>query len=115
MIDSQRAHHRYSLSCVDVVVAGEACPVVNISSGGILIENWKNPPAQGTSGAFKVRAPVDGGVRSIDITGTVVRIQADGAVAMSFTSPGHDWPKLLEFLYQNEHQGEVESEFDGAD
>ena len=106
MSEFQRAHQRYSLTCVDAVVAGEVCPVINVSTGGILIENWKNPPPIGTSGAFKVSAPVAGGVRTIDITGTVVRIQDDAAVAMSFTSPGHDWPKLLEFLDQNERADE---------
>jgi hypothetical protein len=98
MSEFQRAHRRYSLSSVDAVVAGEVCPVINVSAGGILIKNWKNPPAAGTSGAFKIRVPIADGVQSIDITGIVVRIQDDGGVALSYATPGHDWPKLLEFL-----------------
>jgi len=108
MSEFNRAHHRYSLKSVDAVVAGEVCPVINVSTGGILIENWKNPPPVGTSGAFKVRAPADGSVRSIEITGTVIRLQDDGAVALSFTSPAHDWPMLLEFLDQREREAESE-------
>ncbi|MBT3306209.1 MAG: PilZ domain-containing protein [Alphaproteobacteria bacterium] len=110
MNDFKRADERYSLACVGAVVAGEVCPVINVSNGGILIENWKNPPPVGTSGAFKIRAPVGGTVRSMDITGVVVRIQADGGVAMSFASPGQDWPKLLEFLDKNERDGQAEKE-----
>ena len=104
MNEFKRAHQRYSLASVDAVVAGEMCPVINVSTGGILIENWKKPPDIGTSGAFKIRAPMDGSVKSIDITGTVIRIQDDGSVALSFSSPGHDWPKLLEFLDQKERE-----------
>lgn len=106
MSEFKRAHRRYSLSSVDAVVAGEVCPVINVSSGGVLIENWKNPPAAGTSGAFKIRAPVADGVQSIDITGTVVRVQDNGGVALSYATPGHDWPKLLEFLDLKEREEE---------
>ena len=63
MSEFKRAHCRYSLSSVDAIVAGEVCPVINVSAGGILIENWKNPPAAGTSGDFKIRAPVADGVQ----------------------------------------------------
>ena len=27
-----------------------------------------------------------------------IRVQDDGSVALSYATPGHDWPKLLEFL-----------------
>ena len=106
MSEFKRAHLRYSLSSVDAVVAGEVCPVINVSAGGILIANWKNPPGAGTSGAFKIRAPVGDGVQSIDITGTVVRAQDDGPVALSYATPGHDWPMLLEFLDLKEREDE---------
>ncbi len=48
MSEFQRAHRRYSLSSVGAVVAGEVCPVINVSAGGILIKNWKTrlPPAR---------------------------------------------------------------------
>lgn len=108
MSEFKRAHRRYSLTSVDAIVAGEDCPVTNVSAGGILIENWKNPPDAGTSGAFKVRAPVGDGVQSIDITGIVVRVQPDDGVAMSYATPGHDWPKLLEFLDLKEREEDGE-------
>ena len=106
MNQHKRAHHRYSLSSVDAVVAGEVCPVINVSAGGILIADWNNPPVAGTTGAFKIRAPVGDGIQSIGITGTVVRVQDDGPVALSYAIPGHDWPMLLEFLDLKEREGE---------
>ena len=102
MSEFQRAHRRYSLSSVDAVVAGVVCKVVNVSASGILIDGWQNPPPQGITGAFVVRAPIEGKVRSLEITGTVVRILDEGAVAMTFETPGKDWPKLLVFLDEQE-------------
>ena len=106
MSEFQRAHKRYSLSSVDAVVAGIVCKVVNVSATGILIDGWQNPPPQGTSGTFIVRAPMEGKVRSLEITGNVVRVLDDGAVAMSFETPGKAWPKLLIFLDDQELGGE---------
>ena len=108
MSEIQRAHRRYSLASVDAVVAGVVCPVIDVSVSGILIEGWDNPPPEGTTGAFTVRAPLPDRVEFVDITGTVVRIQDDGAVALSFETPGKDWPKLLVFLDNKEHQAEAE-------
>lgn len=102
MRELKRAHRRYSLSTVDAVVAGVVCLVVNVSSTGILIEGWKNPPPEGTTGVFTVRASAPDKVQSIEITGTVVRVQDDGGVALSFDTPGKDWPKLLVFLDNQE-------------
>ncbi|MDA0305353.1 MAG: hypothetical protein O3B76_03595 [Proteobacteria bacterium] len=107
MSEFQRAHRRYSLSAVDAVVAGVVCKVVNVSATGILIDGWQNPPPQGTTGAFTVRAPIEGKVRSLEITGTVVRVQDTGPVALSFETPGKDWPKLLVFL-DDQEQGKAE-------
>ncbi len=102
MSEFQRTNRRYSLTSVDAIVAGVVCPVVNVSSTGILIGGWASPPPQGTSGTFTVRAPLADGVQSIEITGTVVRIQDDGAVALTFESPSRDWPRLLVFLDEKE-------------
>ncbi len=108
MSEFQRANRRYSLASVDAVVAGVVCPVINVSSTGILIDGWENPPPPGTTGAFTVRAPLQDRVESVDITGTVVRVQDDGPVALTFQTPGKDWPKLLIFLDKQENQGEAE-------
>jgi len=102
MGEYQRAHIRYSLSAVDAVVAGVVCEVVNVSAIGILIDGWQNPPPQGTTGAFTVRAPVGDKVRHVEITGIVERIQEEGPIAMSFDMPSKDWPKLLIFLDEQE-------------
>lgn len=102
MSEFQRTHRRYSLTSVDAIVAGVVCPVVNVSTTGILIDGWASPPPEGTIGTFTVRAPRADEVQSIEITGTVVRIQDDGAVALTFESPGRDWPRLLVFLDENE-------------
>ena len=104
MNEFQRTHRRYSLASVDAIVA---CPVVNVSTTGILIDGWAEPPPEGTSGTFTVRVPLADSVQSIEITGTVVRIQDDGAVALSFESPGRDRPRLLVFLDENEGGGEA--------
>ena len=108
MSEFQRVQRRYSLTSVDAVVAGVVCPVINVSTSGILIEGWENPPPQGTTGAFTVRAPLQDRVESVEITGTVVRVQDDGAVALTFQTPGKDWPKLLVFLNKQEHGTEAE-------
>ncbi len=105
MSDFQRTHRRYSLDSVDAVVAGVVCPVVNVSATGILIDGWADPPPEGTSGTFTVRAPLADKVQSLEITGTVVRIQDDGAVALTFESPGRDCPRLLVFLDEKESGG----------
>ncbi len=109
MNDFQRAHRRYSLASVDAVVAGVVCPVQNVSASGILIDGWDNPPPKGTTGTFTVRAPLGDRVESVEITGTVVRIQDDGAVALTFEEPGKDWPKLLVFLDNKERGDEAEA------
>ncbi len=106
MSQSQRVNRRYSLASVDALVEGTVCKVLNVSSDGILIDGWKNPPPLGTTGAFTVRAPLADKVESVEITGTVVRIQDDGAVALTFPSPRHDWPKILVFLDKQEQEGE---------
>lgn len=106
MSQSQRVNRRYSLASVDALVEGTVCKVLNVSADGILIDGWKNPPPLGTTGAFTVRAPVADKVESVEITGTVVRIQDDGAVALTFPSPRHDWPKILLFLDKQEQEGE---------
>lgn len=110
MSQSQRAHRRYSLASVDALVAGTVCEVLNVSADGILIDGWKNPPPLGTTGAFTIRAPLADKVESVEITGTVVRIQDDGAVALTFPSPRHDWPKILLFLDKKEQEGREEDE-----
>lgn len=115
MSEFQRAHRRYSLASVDAVVAGVVCPIRNVSASGILIEGWDNPPPEGTTGTFTVRAPFSDRVESVEITGTVVRIQDDGAVALSFETPGKDWPKLLVFLDKKESRGEAEDEAGAKD
>ena len=107
MSEFQRAHRRYSLTSVEAIVAGVVCPVVNVSATGILIDGWAEPPPKGTSGAFIVRAPLADKVQSIEITGIVVRIQDDGAVALTFESPGRDWPRLLVFLDEKERGAEA--------
>ena len=107
MSEFQRGHRRYSLTSVDAIVAGVVCPVVNVSTTGILIDGWAKPPPEGTNGTFTVRTPLADSVQSIEITGTVVRIQDDGAVALTFESPGRDWPRLLVFLDENERQSEA--------
>lgn len=107
MSEFQRAHQRYSLNSVDAIVAGVVCPVVNVSTTGILIDDWAEPPPEGTFGTFTVRAPLADKIQSIEITGTVVRIQDDGAVALIFESPGRDWPRLLVFLDEKESGGEA--------
>jgi len=61
-------------------------------------QKLEKPACRRHVGAFKIRVPIADGVQSIDITGIVVRIQDDGGVALSYATPGHDWPKLLEFL-----------------
>jgi len=109
MSEFQRAHRRYSLASVDAIVAGAVCPVRNVSATGILIDGWAAPPPEGTTGTFTVRAPLADKVPSLEITGTVVRIQDDGAVALTFESPSRDWPRLLVFLDERERQGEEES------
>jgi len=108
MSEFQRANKRYSLTSVDAIVAGAVCPVQNVSATGILIDNWQNPPPKGTTGSFTVRTPMGDKVSSIEITGTVVRIQDDEGVALCFDEPGHDWPKLLEFLDAKEREGEAD-------
>ncbi len=108
MSEFQRAHRRYSLTSVDAIVAGVVCPVVNVSSTGILINGWAEPPPEGTSGTFTVRSPLVDSIQSIEITGTVVRIRDDGAVALTFESPDRDWPRLLVFLDEKESGGEAE-------
>lgn len=105
MNDFQRAHRRYSLTSVDAIIAGVICPVENVSATGILINGWDNPPPQGTTGAFSVRAPLPDRVETVAITGTVVRVQDNGAVALSFETPGKDWPKLLVFLDTLQQEG----------
>ncbi len=107
MSEFQRTHRRYSLASVDVIVAGAVCPVVNVSATGILIDGWAEPPPEGTIGTFTIRAPLADKVQSIEITGTVVRIQDNGAVALTFESPGRDWSRLLVFLDEREHQAEA--------
>ena len=108
MSEFQRTNRRYSLTSVDAIVAGAVCPVVNVSATGILIDGWAEPPPEGTSGTFTVRAPLADKVQSIEITGAVVRVQDNGAVALTFESPGKDWPRLLVFLDENERQDEAE-------
>ncbi|NQU59872.1 MAG: PilZ domain-containing protein [Rhodospirillales bacterium] len=110
MNDFNRVNQRYSLTSVDAIVAGVVCPVQNVSATGILIANWNNPPPEGTTGSFAVRTPMGDKVSSIEITGIVVRIQDDGAVALKFETPGQDWPKLLEFLDAKERAGEGEGD-----
>ena len=107
MSEFQRAHRRYNLTSVDAIVVGAVCPVINVSTTGILIDGWASPPPKGTSGTFTLRAPLADSVQSIEITGTVVRVQDDGAVALSFESPGRDWPRLLVFLDEKESRGEA--------
>ena len=109
MSEFQRTHRRYNLTSVDAIVAGVVCPVVNVSTTGILIDGWTEPPPEGTSGTFTVRAPLADSVQSIEITGTVVRIQDDGAVALTFETPDKDWPRLLVFLDEKE-RGEESDE-----
>ncbi len=106
MGDYKRANRRYSLASVDAVVAGVVCKVQNVSANGILIEGWENPPPEGTTGAFTVRTPLADKVESVEITGTVVRVLDDGAVALTFQAPLNDWPKILVFLDKKERQGQ---------
>ena len=106
MGEYKRANRRYSLASVDAVVAGTVCKVLNVSAEGILIEGWENPPPAGTTGAFTVRTPLADKVESVEITGTVVRVLDDGAVALTFQVPRHDWPKILVFLDNKEQEGE---------
>ena len=106
MSEYKRVNRRYDITSVDAVVAGTVCPVKNVSVNGILIEGWENPPPLGTSGAFTLRTPLLDKVQSMEITGTVVRIQADGDVALTFESPRGDWPKLLVFLDIKDREGE---------
>ena len=47
MNEFQRTHRRYSLASVDAIVAGVVCPVVNVSTTGILIDGWAEPPPEG--------------------------------------------------------------------
>ncbi len=105
MGDYQRANRRYSLASVDAVVAGVVCKVQNVSADGILIEGWENPPPADTTGVFTVRTPLADKVESVEITGTVVRVLDDGAVALNFPSPRNDWPKILVFLDKKEREG----------
>ncbi len=105
MNQSRRVNRRYSLASVDALVEGTICKVVNVSADGMMLDGWKNPPPWGTTGAFTVRAPVADKVESVEITGTVVRVQDDGAVALTFPSPRHDWPKILVFLDKKEQEG----------
>ena len=105
MDDYQRASRRYSLDSVDAVVAGVVCQVVNVSAEGILIEGWENPPPMGTTGVFTVRAPLAGQVLSIEITGTVIRLQDNGAVALTYQMPRQDWSKILLLLDKQQKEG----------
>ena len=105
MGEYKRANRRYSLASVDALVAGTVCMVLNVSQDGILIDGWENPPPLGTTGAFIVRAPLADKVESIEITGSVVRIQDDGPVALTFPSPRQDWLKILVFLDKKEQEG----------
>ena len=97
---------RYDIDSVDAVVAGTVCRVKNVSANGILIEGWENPPPLGTTGAFTLRTPLLDKVQSMEITGTVVRVQPDGGVALTFEQPRSDWPKLLVFLDKKQREGE---------
>ncbi len=108
MGDYKRANRRYSLASVDAVVAGVVCKVENVSADGILIQGWKRPLPTGTTGVFTGRMPLADKVESIEITGTVVRVLGDGAVALTFPSPRHDWPKILVFLDKKEREGGAE-------
>jgi len=100
----QRPHQRYNLTSVDAVIAGTVCPVINVSATDTLIADWDSPPPPDTAGAFIVRAPVEDRVESVEITGIVVRVQDDGAVALKFQSPDKEWPMLLVFLDKHEQQ-----------
>ncbi|MDA1091226.1 MAG: PilZ domain-containing protein [Proteobacteria bacterium] len=113
MSEFKRAHRRYGLTSVAAVVAGVVYPIQNVSATGILIEGWENPPPQGTTGMFSVRAPLADRVESVEITGTVVRVQDDGAVALKFETPDKDWPKLLIFLDKQEQLGRWEEGAEG--
>jgi len=95
---SQRVHKRYDLESVEALVAGVTLRVVNVSATGILIAGWRNPPEAGTKGGFTLRAPLDGAVASMEIIGTVVRVQPDGGVALTFDMPDKSWPKLLAWI-----------------
>ncbi len=106
MGEYKRANWRYSLDSVDAVVAGVVCKVQNVSADGILIEGWENPPPEGTTGTFTVRTPLADKVESVEITGTVVRIRNDGAVALNFQAPRHDWSEILVFLHKKEREGQ---------
>ncbi len=106
MSEYKRINRRYDLNSVDAVVAGTVCRVNNVSVNGILIEGWENPPPIGTTGAFTLRTPLLDKVQSMEITGTVVRIQPDGEVALTFEQPRADWPKLLVFLDKKQREGE---------
>ena len=106
MSERQRAHPRYDLASVDALVAGVVCRVRNVSAIGVLIEGWENPPPAGTTGTFTLRTPLLEKVASMEITGTVVRVLDDGAVAMSYEMPNHAWPRLLEFLDRKEREGD---------
>ncbi len=106
MSEYKRVNRRYDLNTVDAVVAGTVCRVNNVSVNGILIEGWENPPPIGTTGAFTLRTPLLDKVQSMEIIGTVVRIQPDGEVALTFEQPRADWQKLLVFLDKKQREGE---------
>lgn len=104
---SQRANPRYYLDSVEALVAGNLLPVVNVSATGILIGGWPNPPPEGTNGAFTLRAPIENGVASMEISGTVVRVQPDGGVALTYDLPDKSWPRLLAWLDKQERSARV--------
>jgi hypothetical protein len=106
MSEYKRVNRRYDITSVDAVVAGVVCRVRNVSANGILIAGWENPPPEGTTGAFTLRTPLLDKVQSMEITGTVVRVQPDGDVALTFEQPRNDWPKLLVFLDNKQREGE---------
>jgi len=98
MSERLRAHPRYDLASIDVLVTGVSCRVENVSATGILIVGWENPSPVGSTERFTLRTLLASGVMSMDITGTVVRWHDNGVVALNYENPTPSWPRLLEFL-----------------